>query len=82
MYNSNFKVKKLLIGLCLNEGRTIEEVAQHLGLSSNQDEIREIVDILEEEGFIQNTCLGYKNTTTELTVKGSKEASTLIEVVH
>lgn len=82
MINTSFKVQKLLIGLCLNEGNTIEEIAQHLGLSSNQDEIQEIVDLLEEEGFIHNTSLVYKNTTTELTLKGAKHASELIEVVH
>lgn len=82
MITTNFKTNKLLVGLCLNEGNTMEEVAQNLGLSSNQDEIHEIVEYLEEEGFIKNTILDYKRTTTELTSKGVKEVSNLLELTH
>ncbi|WP_044200576.1 hypothetical protein [Flammeovirga sp. OC4] len=74
------KIQKFLMGLCLNAGESMEDIAKHLGVSSNSAEIKEIMHYLEQEGFIKNTRVEYKSTKTSLTKKGDRQASSLLEV--
>ncbi|MBB6460319.1 MarR family transcriptional regulator [Flammeovirga kamogawensis] len=78
--NHQLKLDKILMGICLNEGESIEEISQHLGISSNKDEVQEIVESLSKEGFVQCVSTSYKCTKTDLTPKGHEKASYLFEL--
>ncbi|AZQ65444.1 hypothetical protein EI427_24855 [Flammeovirga pectinis] len=76
------KLDKILMGICLNEGESIEEISQNLGISSNKDEVQEIVESLSKDGFVKSVSTSYKCTKTDLTTKGYEKASNLFEVAY
>lgn len=76
------KIQKFLMGLCLNAGDSMEDIAKHLGFSSNSVEIKEIMQFLENEGYIKNTQSTYRNTKATLTQKGDRQASSLLEFAN
>lgn len=73
------KIQKFLMGLCLNAGESMEDIAKHLGFSSNSIEIKEILQDLERLGLIKSKEVEFKKSKAQLTKKGVKHASSLLE---
>ena len=76
--SSEIKFSKLLVGICLNSGNSLGEVARNLGISVTNAESEVLLNMMENKGFIDHPEISNKQACPHLTIKGEEQAKSLM----
>ncbi|NME68577.1 hypothetical protein [Flammeovirga aprica] len=77
--SSEIKFSKLLVGICLNSGNSLGEVARNLGISVTNAESEALLSMMENQGFIDHPEISNKRACPHLTSKGEEQAKSLMD---
>ncbi|KXX69986.1 hypothetical protein [Flammeovirga sp. SJP92] len=77
--SSEIKFSKLLVGICLNSGNSLGDVARNLGISMTNAESEALLNMMENKGFIDHPDISNKKACPHLTLKGIEQAKSLMD---
>lgn len=74
------KITKLLAGICLNYGTSLQTIVRQFGIKASTPELETMIEELELRGYVHSIEKGPKGIFAEMTTLGNEKAKDLLEV--
>ncbi|WP_044210188.1 hypothetical protein [Flammeovirga sp. OC4] len=73
------KITKLLAGICLNYGTSLQTIVRQFGIKASTPELEQMIDELHDRGYVHSIEKGPKGIFAQMTSLGNEKAKDLLE---
>lgn len=73
------KITKLLAGICLNYGASLQTIVRQLGIKASTPELELMIEELYDRGYVHSIDKSPKGIFAQITDQGNERAKDLLE---